>query len=140
MEAVGRKFVGKKTVVSNEVNFSEVLSGLISDTYYRYKAYAITDVKTHFGEEISFKTAISSDVKQNNTDTLYVYPNPINDHLVVDFGKGFNIYVTNQLGQKVFYDQIEDNHYNVDTSKWNSGLYIMTFVKETAQCSFKIVK
>lgn len=66
-----------------------------------------------------------------NFNTLSVYPNPANDHLLIDNGNlssmnGYSIKITNALGQVVFNQPVTQQSFYIDLSIWGgNGTYFL---------------
>lgn len=70
----------------------------------------------------------------NNENTIKIYPNPANDHITIDNGNfsamaGYSIKITNNAGQQVFQNSINQAQFNVDLSTWSgNGLYFVHLI------------
>ena len=66
-----------------------------------------------------------------NQNPIKVYPNPTNDHITIDNGNiadltGYQIKITNSLGQQVFQSAIIQQQFYVDLSTWTgNGIYFV---------------
>lgn len=63
-------------------------------------------------------------------NTVTIYPNPANDHIIIDCGNleyvnGFKIKLFNELGQEVFNGEMNTEQYNVSLANWSKGLYLV---------------
>jgi hypothetical protein len=89
-------------------------------------------------------TMLNPTFKSNNTptsieniledDNLIVYPNPFISKLTIDYNQDF--YITNALGKKVYNS---NNSTLINTSLWNTGLYILHF-DDAEQNTIKLIK
>jgi hypothetical protein len=67
----------------------------------------------------------------SNTNTFLVYPNPASTHITIDNGNyallgNYSIRISNQLGQVVFNQIINQQQFYIDLSTWTgSGLYYL---------------
>ena len=65
------------------------------------------------------------------TNTVTIYPNPANDHITIDCGtlanvSGWNIVITNTLGQEVFNQPMNTQQYVVPLNTWSGqGVYFV---------------
>ncbi|MBU3680375.1 MAG: T9SS type A sorting domain-containing protein [Flavobacterium sp.] len=65
------------------------------------------------------------------TSTVNIYPNPANDHITIDCGNlanvvGWNIKITNMLGQEVFSAPMNTQQYTVALNSWSGqGMYFV---------------
>lgn len=70
----------------------------------------------------------------NNTNQVTVYPNPANDHLLINCGNynsmsGYNIKITTLLGQVVFNQAVTQQQFYIDLSTWGgTGTYILYII------------
>jgi hypothetical protein len=70
----------------------------------------------------------------NNENTILIYPNPASDFLTIDNGNfsamaGYSIKITNNAGQQVFQNVINQAQFNIDLSTWSgNGLYFVHFI------------
>ena len=70
----------------------------------------------------------------NNENTIKVYPNPASDHITIDNGNfaamaGYSIKITNNSGQEVFLNAINQAQFYVDLSTWTgNGLYFVHLI------------
>jgi hypothetical protein len=70
----------------------------------------------------------------NNENTILIYPNPASDHITIDNGNftsmaGYSIKITNNAGQEVFLNAINQAQFYVDLSTWTgNGLYFVHLI------------
>jgi hypothetical protein len=70
----------------------------------------------------------------NNENTILIYPNPASDHITIDNGNftamaGYSIKITNNSGQEVFLNAINQQQFYVDLSAWSgNGLYFVHLI------------
>ena len=70
----------------------------------------------------------------NNENTILIYPNPASDHITIDNGNysamaGYSIKITNNAGQQVFMNLINQAQFYVDLSTWTgNGLYFVHLI------------
>jgi len=63
-----------------------------------------------------------------------IYPNPASDHITIDNGNftamaGYSIKITNNAGQEVFLNAINQQQFYVDLSTWTgNGLYFVHLI------------
>lgn len=68
------------------------------------------------------------------TSTVNIYPNPANDHITIDCGNlanvvGWNIKITNMLGQEVFNQPMNTQQYVVPLNTWTGqGMYFVKII------------
>ena len=70
----------------------------------------------------------------NNENTILIYPNPASDHITIYNGNfaamiGYSIKITNNAGQEVFLNAINQAQFYVDLSTWSgNGLYFVHLI------------
>ena len=70
----------------------------------------------------------------NNENAILIYPNPASDHITIDNGNysvmaGYSIKITNNAGQEVFLNAINQQQFYVDLSTWTgNGLYFVHLI------------
>ncbi len=82
----------------------------------------------------------------NASNSINIYPNPFNDMLSISFDKSLNvklISIYNSIGQLVFVQHLADNCSNVfeiNTSEFSKGIYLINVETEKAIFSIKVMK
>lgn len=68
-------------------------------------------------------------------NTIKIYPNPTNDHIIIDFGSnystmnGYTLKITNTLSQVVYTTLVNSQQTTVDLSTWNgNGIYFVHLI------------
>jgi hypothetical protein len=70
----------------------------------------------------------------NNENAILIYPNPASDHITIDNGNysamaGYSIKITNNAGQEVFLNAINQQQFYVDLSTWTgNSLYFVHLI------------
>jgi hypothetical protein len=70
----------------------------------------------------------------NNENTILLYPNPASDHITIDNGNfttmtGYSIKITNNAGQVVFLNEINQQQFYMDLNTWTgNGLYLVHLI------------
>ena len=70
----------------------------------------------------------------NNLGTLKIWPNPANDHIIIDNGNiailsGYKVKIESILGQEVFKSSINQQQFSVDLSTWSGkGVYLVHII------------
>jgi hypothetical protein len=71
---------------------------------------------------------------QYQKDLLTIYPNPANDHITIDCGTltnvvGYNIKITNTLGQEIFNQPMNTQQYIIPLTSWTGqGVYFVNII------------
>jgi len=71
-------------------------------------------------------------------NTIKIYPNPSNSIIIVDNGNyvllsGFKIEILNNLGQQMFFSDINSQILSIDITLWSTGLYFINFIEPGGQ-------
>ena len=70
----------------------------------------------------------------DDVNTISVYPNPANTHITIDNGNyltlgGYELKITNSIGQTVFQSPINQQQFVVDLSTWSgNGIYYVNVI------------
>jgi hypothetical protein len=70
----------------------------------------------------------------NNENKIKIYPNPTSDYITIDNGNfaamtGYSIKITNNVGQQVFQNVINQAQFKIDLSTWSgNGLYFVHLI------------
>lgn len=102
----------------------------INDTAY-VSVYDTTFVSVSVTDTLKINVNLTGIAPPNNTNQLSVYPNPANDHLVINNGNlssmsGYSIKITNALGQVVFNQLVNQQQFYLDLATWGgNGVYIL---------------
>ena len=79
-------------------------------------------------------TGVLSTSPVTYTSTVNIYPNPANDQLTIDCGNfdnvdGWNIKITNMLGQEVFNEPMNTQQYVIPLNTWTGqGMYYVKII------------
>ena len=83
---------------------------------------------------MTINTGVLSTNPVSYTSTVNIYPNPANDHITIDCGNlanlvGWNIKITNMLGQEVFNQPMNTQQYVVPLNSWTGqGMYFVKII------------
>ena len=92
-----------------------------------YQSVTVTDT-------LLINTTITGFNPVTYQNTIKVWPNPSNDHITIDNGNianlaGYQIKITNSLGQQVFQSNITQQQFYVDLSTWTgNGIYFVHII------------
>lgn len=82
-------------------------------------------------QSLVINTGVLSFNPPTYTNTVTIYPNPANDRITIDCGtlanvSGWNIKITNELGQEVFNQPMNTQQYVVPLTTWTGqGVYFV---------------
>lgn len=72
---------------------------------------------------------------------IQLYPNPINDNLVISMSEAMDkVTITDMLGKVILAMWQPDSQQQINTSNWKSGIYLISFLKDGRQYTTKVVK
>ena len=83
---------------------------------------------------MTINTGLLSTSPVTYTSTVNIYPNPANDQITIDCGNlanvvGWNIKITNMLGQEVFNQPMNTQQYVVPLNSWTGqGMYFVKII------------
>lgn len=83
------------------------------------------------------KTTLSTSIENHESKMqLSVYPNPVNDKLIIETEKAMPIQFVNTLGATVLETQIEQGNNTIDLSSLTKGIYFI----QSETSTFKLIK
>jgi hypothetical protein len=115
------------------VDTSDVAIISITDTCL----FTINDTITTFisvTDTLIINTTITGLTPPNNFNTIQIFPNPVSDHITIDYGNyalmnGYQLTIENSLGQQVFQTNISQQSDYLTLSNWGgNGLYFVHII------------
>ncbi len=112
-------------IYNRELNQSEI-SNLYNEGLC-YQNISVTDT-------LIIRSTITGFNPVTYQNTIKVWPNPTNDHITIDNGNianmtGYQLKITNSLGQQVFQSSINQQQFYVDISTWSGkGIYFIYLI------------
>lgn len=96
-------------------------------------------------QKISFSTNTLGTESFENSNEIYIYPNPAKETLVINvpsyFGLPNSYSIYGNSGQIIQQKEVRaDSDLTIDTSSLSSGIYFITVVKENEKKSMKFIK
>ena len=83
-------------------------------------------------------------VKEEEANKCIVYPNPAHSFLNItiedDIALNGTLYITDMVGRVVYSQETADNHLKINVKKFQSGLYVVTWIAGGKKQSVKFVK
>jgi hypothetical protein len=121
------------------------LDGRIDEIGLWNRALSTEEIKNIYNSGLCFQTVSVTDTLFINTglsgfspvtyfNTIKIYPNPTNNQITIDNGNitnlsGYQLKITNSLGQQVFQSGITQQQFIVDLSTWTgNGIYFVHVV------------
>ncbi len=117
------------TLTTNITIYDTLTTNIYDTTYVTVSDTLLTTVT----DTLIINTTLSLPAP-NNENTILIYPNPASDHITIDNGNftamaGYSIKITNNAGQEVFLNAINQQQFYVDLSTWTgNGLYFVHLI------------
>jgi hypothetical protein len=105
------------------ISITDTCINTINDTNY----ISVTDT-------LIINTAVTGINPPNNLNTIKIFPNPASTHITIDYGNfammnGYQIKITNSLGQQMFQTAINQQSNYVSLASWGgNGLYFVYII------------
>ncbi len=133
-------------IVINEGETSYMLTNLLSDTNYVYRAFATSSTSTLYGVEMSFKTLYDASINSINANeiSMNLYPNPSSGVFNINIeglSSGADIIISDLSGRIVKKQSINGrvNSIMVDLSSSKKGVYFVKIITEKTTTSRKLI-
>ena len=116
-------------------SFNSYITGLISGMTYYVRAYATNFTGTAYGNQVSFKCDINTNINEIINSEIYMYPNPISGILTIEYlNEDFeSISILNSRGTILLKEKVVPPSQHFDFSRYEPGLYILKFVKRKGE-------
>lgn len=110
-------------------SFTSTITGLIENQTYYIRAYATNCSGTGYGSPVVYNS--SNAIEVIKSDEISVYPNPVSGILNIEYKNGIytTINIINPQGVLLKTEKVVSPQQLLDFSKYESGLYILEFVK-----------
>jgi hypothetical protein len=114
--------------------FTSLITGLTNGVTYHLRAYATNCVGTEYGSDIQY-THNPTEIDNNYTEDLSVYPNPVTGMLNIEFiNTSYNrINILNSQGVIVSNERVGSQKLQIDFTRYKPGLYILEFIKKSGE-------
>ena len=105
------------------ISITDTCINTINDTNY----ISVTDT-------LIINTAVTGINPPNNLNTIRIFPNPASTHITIDYGNfsimnGYQLKITNSLGQQMFQTAINQQSNYVSLASWGgNGLYFVYII------------
>ena len=106
--------------------------------YQDIECYSIP-AKARYGNEYFVKMYYSpAGVDENSAPNIWIFPNPAKDLLTIKAEKLSEVVIYNSTGQKVFEQVLDSDEVMVNTTGFNSGIYLVKIVADGNEITQKI--
>lgn len=122
--------------------FTSTITGLINGVTYHIRAYATNCKGTAYGSDIQY-IHNSTGIEDIRGDDISVFPNPVSGMLnIVYKDENFEtIMILNSQGRLLSKEKVIKPNQQLDFSLYDSGLYILEFIKKTNEVRrIKVIK
>ena len=132
------EWVRVKILGANKTDYTDN-SSLTLGTWYFYKVIAYyqeldclsAPAKAMYGNEYFIKVYYSeTGVQDNLQEQIGIYPNPADEKITIEATGINNITMFNLMGQKVYETSVEGDNVEINTSEFESGVYMIQVTTE----------
>ncbi len=130
-------------IVEGQTEISTILSDLLPQTAYAFKAFITTENTLIEGEELSFTTEESSLADVENAIEVNLYPNPAKEKVYLEtkgFEKGVKAMLSDLQGRILKEIEINSERIEIDINTLSSGVYYLKVFDEHSTQTIKIIK
>jgi len=124
------------TIGAKEAHSYDKWSGKIDDIGIWNRALTLQEITNLYYadttcQSLVINTGLLSFNPLTYQNTVTIYPNPANDHITIDCGNianvnGWNIIITNTIGQEVFNQPMNTQQYTIPLNSWTGqGVYFV---------------
>ncbi len=111
--------------ISTTGAFTSSITDLTANTTYYVKAYATNTAGTSYGEEVSFKTDLGTDVSNYSGNASAIFPNPATDGFVINSEAETSMVAVYDISGCLLISQQVDKNSYVDISSLPKGVYLV---------------
>lgn len=129
--------------VEGQTEISTILSDLLPQTTYAFKAFITTENALIQGEELTFTTDESSLTDVENTIEVNLYPNPAKEKVYLEtkgFEKGVKAMLSDLQGRILKEIEINSERIEIDLNTLSSGVYYLKVFDTHSTQTIKIIK
>jgi hypothetical protein len=130
-------------MVEGEGEISVIVSNLLPQTTYVYKAFVTTENTVIEGEELSFTTEESSLSEIKETVGVNLYPNPAQEKAYLEvkgFEKGVKAVLSDLQGRILKEIEINTERIEINLNTLSRGVYYLKVFDERSTQTIKIIK
>ena len=136
---------GGDLIMGSDWQFNNNLNGKLDDIGMWNRALTQQEITALYNGNICYQTITVTDTLLINmgitgfnpvtfNNTIKIFPNPTNDHITIDYGNfaslnGYQLKITNSLGQQMFQTNINQQSNYVSLASWGgNGLYFVHII------------
>ena len=93
--------------------------------YYQDIDCMSAPAKTKYGNAYSVNVTTYNSIDETQSQSVTVYPNPVDDNLTIEAKDIKNVSVYNLTGQKVYESKVNADEVNLNMSDFQSGMYMI---------------
>lgn len=130
-------------IVEGQTEISTILSDLLPQTTYAFKAFITTENALIQGEELTFTTDESSLTDVENTIEVNLYPNPAKEKVYLEtkgFEKGAKAMLSDLQGRILKEIEIKSARIEINLNTLSSGVYYLKVFDTHSTQTIKIIK
>ena len=139
------KYARKKILAATKTEYKDNAVEFGNWYYYRIVAYYkdidcfSAPARNRYGNEYFVKIFYSPEgIEEVETQNVEVYPNPVKDVLTVKADNLRSVVVYNSIGQRVFAQELDSNEVTINTSDFETGIYMVRIVADGKEITRKI--
>ncbi len=130
-------------IVEGETEISTIISNLLPQTTYVFKAFLTIENTLIEGEELTFTTDESSLADVENSIQVNLYPNPVKEKVYLEV-KGLEgkveCVISDLQGRILRTFEVKSNRMEIDLREYSSGVYYLKVYDEKTTRTCKIIK
>ena len=120
----------------SQSNFTVPSNGIY---YIGFHAYSAPDMWQLIIDDVTLAQA--SGINEATTlSNLSIFPNPVKNELNITSTASLkNVKIINAIGQEIMNENVSGNHYRINTSSYNKGIYFVQIESEKGKTTKKFI-
>ena len=121
----------------SQSNFTVPSTGIY---YIGFHAYSDPDMWQLIIDDIAIAHGLGVNEVATENSNFSIYPNPVKNELNITSSATLkNVKIINAIGQEIMNENISGNHYKINTSSYNKGIYFVQIESEKGKTTKKFV-